>query len=245
MYSIKSLDNQTHKEETKAIPKHPFSLLINASKGAGKTTLLLNLLKFYKGIFDRILLFSPTVKLDEKWMNFINKNQILKPKNFKSPLYFNQPEENLIIHEIHTEYSNKIIQDLRKSQEEKKTKDNILVIFEDSIGLEGVYKQNSQILKYLPNSRHLKTSFIFVSQNYKSIPRLIRNNNSGIVIFETANHKELEMIYEENPCFLTKDKWMEIYDYIMKKPYNFMFINYQNKKECQILKNFESVIKKE
>ena len=128
-------------------------------------------------------------------MNFINSKKILKVKkkqNSHNLLNFELPE-NPYIHEIYTEYDNEIIIKLRKSQEES-NKNNCLVIFEDSLGLEGVYKQNSKVLKYLPNSRHLRTSFIFVTQNYKSIPRLIRNNNSGFILFETPNKMELDII---------------------------------------------------
>ena len=130
----------------------------------------------------------------------------------------------------------------RKIQEETKPRKDVLVIFEDSLGLNGVFKQSSLIHKYLPNSRHLKTSFIFVSQNYKSIPRLLRNNNSGLILFQTPNDRELMMVYEENSAFLSKDDWMKLYNYIMQGPYNFMYINYQNKKGRQICLNFEKIL---
>ncbi|MGL5112700.1 MAG: hypothetical protein ACRC6O_08690 [Flavobacterium sp.] len=66
-----------------ALPRHEFSMgLIGkfiddhlyfpvtnflAPKGSGKTTVICNLLKFYKGYFHSILVFSPTVASDEKW----------------------------------------------------------------------------------------------------------------------------------------------------------------------------------
>ena len=243
-YSIKPLDSQVSSKNN-LIPNIPFSLLISASKGSGKTTLLLNLLNIYSGMFDRVIIFSPTVLLDDKWMNFINSKKILKVKkknNSHNLLNFELPE-NQYIHEIYTEYDNEIIIKLRKNQEENHTKKNVLVIMEDSLGLEGVYKQNSKVLKYLPNSRHLSTSFIFVTQNYKSIPRLIRNNNSGFILFETPNRMELDIIYQENPCFLDKEEWYKLYYYVMNIPYQFMFFNYQNNREYQVIKNFDRFLK--
>lgn len=50
-----------------ALPRHEFSMGLIAPKGSGKTTVLCNLLKFYKGYFHSILVFSPTVASDEKW----------------------------------------------------------------------------------------------------------------------------------------------------------------------------------
>ena len=47
--------------------KHEFSIALIAPKGAGKTTLIINLLKFYKGYFNKIIVFSPTLQNDEKW----------------------------------------------------------------------------------------------------------------------------------------------------------------------------------
>lgn len=49
------------------LPKHEFTLGLIAPKGAGKTTLIANLLYFYKGYFNDIFVFSPTVLSDEKW----------------------------------------------------------------------------------------------------------------------------------------------------------------------------------
>lgn len=49
------------------LPKHEFTIGIIAPKGSGKTTVIANLLKFYKGYFHTILIFSPTVASDEKW----------------------------------------------------------------------------------------------------------------------------------------------------------------------------------
>ena len=49
------------------LPRHEFTMGLIAPKGAGKTTTICNLLKFYKGYFNTILVFSPTIDSDEKW----------------------------------------------------------------------------------------------------------------------------------------------------------------------------------
>ncbi len=49
------------------LPKHEFTMGIIAPKGAGKTTLIANLLYYYRGYFNNIFVFSPTVLSDEKW----------------------------------------------------------------------------------------------------------------------------------------------------------------------------------
>lgn len=59
-----------------ALPGHEFTLGLIAPKGSGKTTLMCNLLKFYKGYFHNIFVFSPTVLNDEKW-KWVRKQPLL------------------------------------------------------------------------------------------------------------------------------------------------------------------------
>lgn len=61
------------------LPHHEFTLGLIAPKGAGKTTTIINLLKFYKGYFHTILIFSPTIESDEKWD--WAKDQVLLSEN--------------------------------------------------------------------------------------------------------------------------------------------------------------------
>ena len=56
------------------LPKHEFSMGLIAPKGSGKTTLLINLMLYYKKYFHTIIIFSPTVKNDDKWDWFTKNN---------------------------------------------------------------------------------------------------------------------------------------------------------------------------
>ena len=49
------------------LPAHEATIAMVAPKGSGKTTLLINLLMMYKGYFETILIFSPSVENDDKW----------------------------------------------------------------------------------------------------------------------------------------------------------------------------------
>lgn len=51
----------------KVLPKHEFTMGLIAPKGSGKTTLIINLLEFYRDYFHQIVVFSPSIKNDEKW----------------------------------------------------------------------------------------------------------------------------------------------------------------------------------
>lgn len=70
----------------KILPQHPFGLQMSAAKGSGKTNLVLNFVsedKFYKGYFHRIIIFSPTVKTDDKWYAVLKMKHILSENKVK------------------------------------------------------------------------------------------------------------------------------------------------------------------
>lgn len=71
-----------------SMPQHEFSMLIVAPKGSGKTNLICNLLlNHYKGYFHRIIISSPTVLNDPKWMEVKKtKGILLENKKLKSIL---------------------------------------------------------------------------------------------------------------------------------------------------------------
>ena len=50
------------------IPKLPLRGVILAPSGSGKTVLLSNLIfKMYRGCFERVYVFSPSVNVDQTW----------------------------------------------------------------------------------------------------------------------------------------------------------------------------------
>jgi hypothetical protein len=49
------------------LPQHEFTAGLIAPKGSGKTTLIANVLRFFRGYFHTIVVFSPTLHADEKW----------------------------------------------------------------------------------------------------------------------------------------------------------------------------------
>ena len=73
------------------VPKLPLRGVILAPSGAGKTVLLSNLiLKMYRGCFERIYVFSPSVNVDQTW-EAVKKYQeeVMKVKESDSEqLYF-------------------------------------------------------------------------------------------------------------------------------------------------------------
>jgi hypothetical protein len=99
-------------------------------------------------------------------------------------------------------------------------------------------------IKTLFNSRHYNLSIIFTMQAYNSICKSIRLNTSVLVLFNSANKKELELIYNENVSNLNFKEFYKLYRECMDaRPFNFLVINYQNPKpENRFEENFERFI---
>ncbi|KAJ3307805.1 hypothetical protein HDV04_002536, partial [Boothiomyces sp. JEL0838] len=67
--SIIALDKQVNIEPS-LVPKKPFTLSLVASKGGGKSSLMLNMLlnpHILNKKFNKLIVVSPTRKLDSKW----------------------------------------------------------------------------------------------------------------------------------------------------------------------------------
>jgi hypothetical protein len=137
----------------------------------------------------------------------------------------------------------KIVQALKHHGKTKHLANRILIVFDDLVGSSLFSGKRDNPFKRLnTNHRHYSISMLMVTQAYKEIPKTVRTQFSCVVVFEIANEKELEVIFEENPMNLKKDDWMEVYQHATEGDHDFMYINYQKPKRLRIMKNFEKVL---
>jgi Poxvirus A32 protein len=259
---VQALDKQTNNEPS-LVPKLPFSLVLSGGKGAGKSSTLLNLLlskDLLAGKFNRIYYISPTASLDSK-LNVLKEtpgilavNKLLikefaKQKKLVKLLddgsegsanYETSLTEDSFIEDCSTQF----LVDLMKEQSSvirkygKATADKVLLVFDDCISDKRFFN-SKQTLKMLFNSRHHNISIIITTQNYNSVPKPIRLNTSILVLFETANKKEIESIYIENNDKLSFKEFYKMYREIVDVQYQFLTISYQNDSQHRYIRNFE------
>lgn len=153
-----------------------------------------------------------------------------------------------------TEYSDETLKSILAEQKEiitilktlgksKHLANRILFIFDDLVGSNLFNNARDNIFKTLnTNHRHMSASILMVSQAYKEIPKTVRSNFSSLIIFETPNDKELEVIYEEHTLHMKRDDWMTAYKHATDEDHGFMYVNYQKPKRLRMMKKFEQVM---
>jgi hypothetical protein len=211
----KKYDNQITKDPDRVF-SHSFVMLICGSRGSGKSNLLTNIVcrkkPFLKGLFNKIFLFSPTAKSDTK----ICSNIV----------------EKISFGNYYDKYDDEVLQSILDEQMEKieeygrDVSDKLLFIFDDLVS-DGTAFNNSKnaITKLIFNSRHYNASVIILAQRYVSVPRNIRTN-AQIIFCRLENEKEIDTLISEI-SFIPVKKLKEVYDYVIKEPYKFLGINYQ------------------
>lgn len=134
--------------------------------------------------------------------------------------------------------------DENEKEEAKYITSRDLWIFDDLVGSSLFTQSHSHNPFKILNirHRHFSASIILVTQAYKEIPKTIRTNVTAFVLFRISNQKEIDVIYEECPCFFTKEKWMMLYERAIEEPYSFLYINLFFPPDKKMFKRFEYVL---
>ena len=208
------------------LPKKSMALYLVGAPGSGKTSLLLSLLlskTAYLKKFDTVFLMSGSL-------------QTLPPE-----LIANLPPD-----QVFDEYSIDTIYEKVKQERDGALNPNVLFILDD------VVKdiQEKSFNKLILNRRHIiqnasnpkvkaGCSFWLTSQTYNLLHLKIRKNMNAIILFPTANRKELQCIKEELMCDISPEEQDMIIKYAWSKPYNFIFIRMDKPKSLKYYSGFD------
>lgn len=210
-------------------------LLIGKSQLSGKTTLLINLIGQewgYKTIFepDDIFIVSPSSGTE-------------KLMKFKS--YMKIPNEN-----IYNQFDENKLEALYETlmeehgEEPANKKRHKLLIFDDvaySGKLSSSGKKEENIMdKIFCNSRHYLISVIILAQKYTQLSSCIRENCTGMIMWECSN-TQLEKIEEEhNTTTATKKEFMKGFRDATEEKHSFFVINYKYPPAIRFFKGFNT-----
>lgn len=218
---IHPLDAKLHE----ALPRHPFLQLIIAPPRSGKTNLLMNILfneNYYKAdqYWHTIYYISPTQLFDSTCKHYLPKMENI--------VQISQVEDIINLETI----LQHIIDGQKKLFKKGDDMERIFIILDDCVS----YLKPISVLatKY----RHHNLGIAIVSQNFRSIPLMIRNCANSVIVFHLNNMKEVEKINDEYGENHSADFTSLLLQHTEKK-YSFIHIDNERMK---ISSGFDNII---
>jgi hypothetical protein len=187
--------------------------------------IILNLLlRYYKDMFARIWIFSPSIKLDPQYAplrKYLEK--------MADPM-----KEQLMFEDLDQAALGKLLDEQRQITEEcrkRKTKaPQVCVIIDDMADRGDIMtkrqggNQGSWLISLATRGRHFGVTWIISSQVLNLVGSVIRKNVRCMCIWRLRNQREIETICEELSGIYSKDEIMELYKYATAEAYSFLFV---------------------
>ena len=212
VYTIKKDDDKPTWDREVPIPLpgskgECFVMTLVGPRSSGKSVVINNLIlrdEMLRGLFERILIISPTIHSD-------SSSRFLIAEAGKENVY--------------EAYAETIIQELIDSVKDKKKHERSmkLIILDDVIG--SIPKYNSLVYNLTSKARHWSISMIISTQNLRELPPVCRNNTTNWAFFRSGNLKEVEKMMEEMGSLGSKENCYNLYSACVEEPHKFMYVD--------------------
>jgi len=209
------------------LPKLPAGFLLVGRTGSGKTLTMINMLmnkNMLKGYFQKVKLFVG-VKPDSEMIKSIN----LDKKHIK---------EDFTEDDVKTEWT-KCEKDVEKNG--MKNSKRTLFIFDDILG-NPKFMRSGIMRKIATANRHANVSYMILSQYYRGVTPIIRQNASFLVYFPASELENMKLVDEQTPPHMKKKEFLDIIKYATNEKYSFLSINTRESAENQLRKGFNQRI---
>ena len=208
--------------------KLPVRSILLGPSGAGKGVLLQNkILDIYKGCFERVYIFSPSISCDMTWEPV--KEYLAKHVNLKDDepeLYYDHYDPESLEKIIDTQ---KKITEFLKSKKETKKIFQILIIIDDFAD-DPLFSRKSTLLhSFFTRGRPSGISTIVSTQKFAALHPIIRVNATELFVFRLRNYQDLSMFLEEISALIDKKSLMELYQLATKEAYSFLYVKLNEK----------------
>ena len=213
--------------------KLPIRSILLGPSGAGKGILLQNMiLDIYRGCFERVYIFSPSINVDVTWLpvkEYLNKTINLSEN--EPPLFYDTNDQENLERIIDTQ--RKVTEHLKSKKDTKKLF-QILIIIDDWADSPD-FSRKSQLLHALfTRGRHSGISTIVSTQKFTALHPIIRVNATELYVFRLRNYRDLEAFVEEVSALIDKKSLMEIYNLATSEPFSFLTVDLTAKKKNEI-----------
>ena len=201
----------------------PIRSVILGPSGSGKTVLLQNLiLNVYKGCFERVYIFSPSIMVDATWepvKEFIEE-ELDAHETEEEKFYFDHYNPEALENIISTQ--NKVIKHM-KAKNKKKLYQILLIV--DDFADDPSFSRHSKLLHVLyTRGRHAMISTITATQKFSAIHPIIRVNATELYVYRLRNQNDLDKFLEEVSAVMDKKTLLKIYHQCTKEPYSFLYV---------------------
>ena len=201
--------------------------------GTGKTTTIVSLLLGpYKGVFDRISVWSPSVEIDSAWNPVREYAKNLEGSSFHSEWGEGALRELL-------DDQRRRIQELKQAKSKKPLYQTLLLI-DDHADSPVLHQPHGVLATAFVRGRHMGLSCWVSTQKLTALGPVVRTNVRAILVWRLRNAKEIQSLLEELSAIYPVKVLQEMYEEAVSEPYSFWYINLVAKrKEDMFYERFE------
>ena len=229
--TIKPYNNDKYtcnQSEYKMVSELPTRALIVAPSNSGKSVLLQNIiLDIYRGCFERVYIFSPSIHIDAVWKPVLDycTHTLKQHETEREHVYFDTFDQ--------TGFKAIITQQAKivKHMKDRKMKKiyNIAIIIDDFLDNQKFLRRTPDLDMLFLRGRHYYISTFISIQKYKGVSQVIRLNINDMYLFKLRNYADLEAFLEEFAALADKKTVEKIYRIATDEPYVFLYVKLGSK----------------
>ena len=223
------------------VPKLPSTGILLGPSKSGKTVALISMiLEQYRGCFERVIIFSPSINVDDGWRP-VKKyiEEVMKVNTDREQVYFEEWDEPAL---------RQIIRQQRKITETSKQMKlrslfQILIVIDDFADNPHLHRKtgDSALDTLFVRGRHFQISTWVSTQKLRLVSNTVRVNAQFFCVWRLRNQLEKDSLLEELTALVPKQQLEAMYEAAVAEPHSFLYIYLLNPLDKMFHIRFERV----